>query len=910
MTFTIGTRLGPYEILSAIGAGGMGEVYRARDTKLNRDVALKILPEAFTLDADRIARFRREAQVLASLNHPNIAAIYGFEDSGSTHALVLELVEGPTLADRIAKGPIPLDDALPVAKQIAEALEAAHEQGIIHRDLKPANIKLRHDGTVKVLDFGLAKALEPAYAGGPALTASPTITTPAQMTGVGTILGTAAYMSPEQAKGRSADKRSDIWAFGCVLYEMLTGKRAFAGDDVADTLAAVLRAAPDWLELAGDLPQQVRVLLKGCLEKDPRSRVSDIAVARFLLNEAAFSSPGTMAPESVSRKRGERRRIAAGAAAGVLAGILIAGLTAWWLMSRTTRAPRLVRFSIPLSNQGTASPDRHLAVSPDGTQIVYRGVLNFAQVQTGQTVVRRLDQLEPMPIAVGGAWPFFSPDGRWIGYFSQATGELRKVAVIGGPAVVICRYAGNPRGASWGLDGRIVFATSDTSTGLLVVSENGGEAVPLTKLDAAHGVHHWFPFVLPGARAVLFTIATPNQAIATAQVAVLDLRTGSYRTLVAGTQAVYTGSGHVVYASGGRLLAAGFDPARLEITSDPVPVVDRIMTFGTGAADFAISNDGTLTYVPGSGGIQSGASRSLVWVTRQGAEEPLKVPVRGYTSPRISPDATRVALDIRDSQQGGIWIWDFARETLTALTIDSQGQSQFPSWTPDGKKIIFASGRAGGESNLYWQPADGTGTAERLTTSPHRQFAPFSVSPDGRHVPFVEINKGNDIQLLTLDGKRQAEPLIQTNANEINAEISPDGNFIAYQSDEAGGNQIYVRPFPSVESGKWQVSTTGGAKPTWARSGRELFYLDPDNAMTAVPIQITGASFKPGNPTKLFRGRYYSANNVRTYDVSPDGQKFLMISAASPAGQPSTPDANIVVVLNWFEELKRLVPVK
>jgi serine/threonine-protein kinase len=911
MSLTVGSRVGSYEILSVLGAGGMGEVYRARDTKLNRDVALKILPEAFAFDGDRIARFRREAQVLAALNHPNIAAIYGFEDSGSTHALVLELVEGPTLADRIAKGPIPLDETLPIAKQIAEALEAAHEQGIVHRDLKPANIKVRDDGKVKVLDFGLAKALEPSSGPGVNLANSPTIISPAMMTGVGMILGTAGYMSPEQAKGRPADKRSDIWAFGCVVYEMVTGKRAFDGEDVTDTIAAVVRAEPDWRALPGNASEELRLLLRRCLEKDQRARVSDMAIARFLLNERinAVGDSGAAA----GRKTPPAKRLATTTlitSAGVLVTALIAAVPVWWALNHRGDSPRVTRFVINLpSIAGLASPDRHIALSPDGTLLVYRNT-SFSERQVGQVYLRQLDHLDGRPLTgVTGPWPFISPDSRWIGFFSQSTGELRKISVNGGPPVVLCRYVGNPRGASWGTDGNIVFATSDTSTGLMVVPEGGGEPKTLTKPDATRGeADHVFPSLLPGDRAVLFTITTKEQPVENAQVAVLDVKTGKYKTIVSGgTQAEYTKTGHLVYAAAGSLRSVTFDLGRLEVTSDPTSVVDQVATFGTGAADFSISRDGTLVYVPRSGGVSTGATRSLVWVTRQGIEEPLGAPVRGYTAPRLSPDGTRIALDIRDAGKGGIWIWDLVRQTLTPLAVDNQGQSTFPSWTPDGKKIIFSSSRGGAESNLYWQPADGTGTAERLTTSANRQFASFSVSPDGTKVPFVEINKGNDLQVLILDGRPHVEPLIQTSANEINAEIAPNGRFLAYQSDESGVNDIYVRPFPNVNAGRWQVSTSGGTKPAWARNGRELFYLDRDNAMTSVPVQMTDSAFNAGKPTKLFENPYFGANNVRTYDVSSDGQRFLMIKFGERTADSS---AGIVVVLNWTEELKQRLPTK
>ena len=514
MTLASGARLGSYEVAAPIGAGGMGEVYRARDTKLNRDVALKILPEAFALDGDRIARFRREAQVLASLNHPNIAAIYGFEDSGSTHALVLELVEGPTLADRIAKGSIRLDEALSIATQIAGALEAAHEQGIIHRDLKPANIKLRDDGAVKVLDFGLAKAMEPASAISPAMTASPTITTPAQMTGVGIILGTAAYMSPEQAKGRAADKRSDIWAFGCVLYEMLVGERAFEGEDVSETLAAVLKSEPDWSALPGDIPDRIVALIKRCVTKDPRARVADVAAPLYVLSESGGAPSGVQSPRDA---RISSRRVLVAAGVGGMIGILLTALVTRTLFPRPdTQPPRVTRFSITPTPAMPLMVQAHdVAISPDGTLIAYQ-----AGTGLGQVMLRAMGELEARPLAdsIGSRLPFFSPDGLWVGFFGNQV--LKKVSIAGGASITICNVTRAGRGASWGSTGTIVFADAE---GLKTVSQDGGEPKTLTKPDPAGGELHVFPSFLPNSRAVLFTIRRPPENM---QVALLDLTTG------------------------------------------------------------------------------------------------------------------------------------------------------------------------------------------------------------------------------------------------------------------------------------------------------------------------------------------------------------------------------------------------
>jgi serine/threonine-protein kinase len=601
-----------------------------------------------------------------------------------------------------------------------------------------------------------------------------------------------------------------------------------------------------------------------------------------------------------------------------------------------------MRFAIVLpAGEDTPIPGaRGPVLSPDGTHLVYVG----GSSPGSQLLVRAIDQLEAVPLRgiVGAQDPFFSPDGRWVGFFTGeggGGGELKKVSITGGPPVLVCRLPGPPppggggggvksRGASWGPDDTIVFATRDPGAGLLRVSAMGGEPTVLTTPDPAQGEqNHLFPSVLPDGRAVLFTI-TANGPVDHAQVAVLDLKTGQRKTLIrGGSQAEYVAPGYLVYASAGTLRAARFDPVRLDVLSDPVPIVEQVVTLSTGAARFSLSRQGTLAYVRGSGA--SEAKRSLVWVDRQAHEDPITAaPPRAYQYPRLSPDGTRVALDIRD-QARDIWIWDLARQTLTRLT-DAPATDEYPVWTPDSRRIIFESARAG-ITNLFWQAADNTGTVERLTNSPHIQV-PTSISPDGTRLVFQEgmPKTGYDLRVLRLDGsstapgadaapagraspsagpgagERPTEPLVQTIFIEYNGEVSPDGHWLAYQSNESGQDQIYVRPFPNVDSGHWQISTSGGTRPLWARSGRELFYLDRDNAMTSVPVHTTPA-FSPGNPTKLFGGRYLSASG-RTYDVSPDGQRFLMIKDNAVGDQTVAPA--IVVVLNWQEELKRLVPAK
>jgi len=912
LALTPGTRLGPYEILSALGAGGMGEVYRATDTNLKRQVAIKVLPAVVSSDPDRLARFQREAEVLAALNHPNIAHIHGLEKADGTIALVMELVEGPTLADRIAQGAIPPGDALPIAKQIAEALEAAHEQGIVHRDLKPANIKVRPDGAVKVLDFGLAKAMEPTGATVSSVSMSPTITTPA-MTQAGMILGTAAYMSPEQVRGTAVDKRADLWAFGVVLFEMLTGKRLFEGATISDTLASVLKTDPDWIALPEQLPASIRRLLRRCLEKDRKRRLADAGDARLEIDDA-LSAPAADSEHAVAPSR----RVTPVGIAAIAAGVLVTALVMWAVTRPTASTPlQPSRFVIvPPAAQALAFSgfERDLAISPDGSRLVYTGG------PQAQLMVRAIDQLDVQVVAgITFAYaPFISPDGRWIGFFTVGgNAELKKVSITGGAPITVCRVNGRALGASWAADETIVFATNDSSTGLLRVQAGGGEPTVLTTPDAAKGESdHVFPSVLPGGRGVLFTITAPDGP-ANSQIAVLDFQTGRRTTLIRGANhAEYLETGHLVYAVAGTLRAVRFDLRTLTVRGDPVPVVEQVQALATGATNFSISQRGTLAYVPGGTGTVSGASRSLTWVTRQGIEESIPAPVRAYLHLRLSPDGTRIALDIQDQDQD-IWTWDLARRALDRLTVGPDPEL-FPVWTPDGQRLVYTSLRGG--PGMYWQQADGSGAPERLTTSITVQV-PYSISSDGTRLVFGKVipNSGREIWLMTLphstplgSGAPRTVPLLQKPSfNQMNSEISPDGRWLAYQSNESSQDEIYVRPFPAVNDGRWPVSIDGGAQPVWARNGQELFYRHGSTVMS-VPVHTTTTTFSAGTPMRLFEGRYLSPPqglSGRTYDVSRDGQRFLMIKDA-PAGDPKATPATMVVVLNWFEELKARVPAK
>jgi len=922
MALTPGTRVGPYEITAQIGEGGMGEVYQATDTTLNRQVAIKVLPESLAADAERIARFEREAKTLASLNHPHIAQIYGFENSSSVHALVMELVEGPTLADRIAQGAIPVDEALPIAKQIAEALEAAHEQGIIHRDLKPANVKVRPDGTVKVLDFGLAKAMESTGAMSASASMAPTITTPA-MTQQGIILGTAAYMSPEQAKGRTVDRRSDVWAFGAVLYEMLTEKRAFAGSDVSDVLASVLAREPDWTRLPSGLSPTLGRFLKRCLHKDAKQRVPDIAAMRLAL-DGVFETAPSQSVGVVAAAQPLWRRLLVFAAVAVVASAVV-GLAAWSVWPATeSRAVTRFDYVLPQGQtlNGNAGIFQLLTFAPDGRHFVYR--------TPGGLFLRTMGELDArlipgtVPQSSGGLIynPVFSPDGESIGYF-VATGEVRRIAISGGAPVVIAKTeeggggAGTTFGMSWGADNTILYSAT---SGIWRVSADGGTpdlVIPATEGESMTGAR-----LLPDGDSVLFslTTATGNTRWDLAQIVVQSLRTGQ-RTVVwqGGSDAHYVPTGHLVYAVGNDLFAVAFDLDQLTVSGRPVPViqgVQRSQAPGTrgDAANYGVSDSGTLVYLSSgalAGGGQIATLRTLVWVNRDGREEPLAAPSRAYSYPRVSPDGTQVAVDVRDAERD-IWVWSLERATLTRLTFDPLFD-RFPVWSPDSRRIAFSSQRDGSRGNLFWQMADGTGQAERVAKGRNNsQVFPTSFSSDGTRLVVHGDSNGtqvDDIGIVSLEGGADSEvaPLLETMFSEANAQVSPDGRWLAYESDESGQLEVYVRPFPDIDAGRWQVSTGGGAQPVWARNGRELFYRSGD-AVMSVPVE-TGASFVSRNPVVLFTGEFAPSIGGRNYDVSPDGQRFLMLKVgASGADAQDIPPVRITVVLNWFEELRRLVP--
>jgi serine/threonine protein kinase/Tol biopolymer transport system component len=897
MPLTAGTRLGEYEILAPIGAGGMGEVYRARDAKLNRDVALKVLPGLVASDPDRLARFRREAQVLASLNHPHIAQIYEMTSgvaSGGAHtetasrvvtlALVMELVEGPTLADRIALGPMAWSEAQPIARQIADALEAAHEQGIVHRDLKPANIKVRGDGTVKVLDFGLAKAMDPAAASNADVMNSPTLT--ARATQLGIILGTAAYMAPEQAKGKSVDKRADIWAFGVVLFEMLSGRRAFNGEDISEVIAAVLRQEIDWGALPKETPRKVRRLLEQCLERDPKRRLRDIGDAWLDFN---VPEEHPLTPDPIRQPTWISRALPWGAAA-----VVALGTVAWSLLHASPPQPRVVtRAAVALKGFSA-----FVNVSRDGTRMAYTSV---GGPSSAFLTLRMMDQFEgkPIPGSDGAGYPLFSPDGQWLAYATlDQPSKIKKIPVTGGTSITLCDGA-FVSGSAWGDDDTIVFSGAK---GLMRVSASGGTPQTLTTVDPAKKeASHVRPQFLPGGRQLLFTITQTNTTDSP-QFAVLDLGKGTYRTVAkGGVNGRYVASGHLTYVRGATLFVLPFDLQRLAVTGTEVPVVEGVSTLGPdGTGDYSVTDAGLLAYFASDSTTQG---TMLAWANRKGATELLPGQSRQlWGTGRLSPDGRRVASGIRSEKNGtaDIWILDVQRGTPTRVTFD--GGDDLPVWTPDGTRVVYAS-RHGDKSGLYSVAADGSGKAVLLLET-DKSAAPSSFTPDGKTLVYDQVSAEKRRQILVLplqaDGRSgPPHPLHEADAPEANAQVSPDGKWVAYQSAESSNWEIYVQPFPGP-GGKVRISAQGGTAPRWARSGRELFYWGNSPTSRLMTVEIPpDSALRPGAPQELFQ-----LLSGTTWDVSPDRDRFLVELTSSGNG------ATIATVTDWFEELARRAPAK
>jgi eukaryotic-like serine/threonine-protein kinase len=907
-----GTRLSVYEVTVQIGEGGMGEVYRARDTRLDRMVAIKVLPPSGADDPRRRERFDREARAISSLNHPHICTLYDVGRQDGIDFLVMELLDGEPLSERLAKGALPLEQALRCAVQIADALDAAHRRGIVHRDLKPANIFLARNGrssappVAKLLDFGIAKAI--AFGTG-AAAMPPTLTEEA------TLLGTPQYMAPEQLEGREADARSDLFAFGAVVYEMLTGRRAFPGESQSNVIAAVLDSEPAPVATFQPLaPPALDHLVTTCLAKNPDERWQSAADVRRQLEWIAASARSAATPTTDRpHPRGGARSAWAIAAAMSLVTLVAAGTLGWYArnaLGGPTMPSRVSRMTLATSGAAAFSPNesRSLAITPDGTRIVYVGNNDT------QLFVRPLDQLEATAIATAGSplnFVFVSPDGQWVGF--EEGNSLKKVAVTGGPITTIQSFL-NCCGAAWAPDDTIIVGSALPSAGLRRMSAAGGKMTELTHLASARGeVGHLWPEMLPGGQAVLFTIATMGGPDAV-QVAVLDLTTGMTKVVVpSGSHAHYVASGrdsakreqreggHLVYTAGGTLRAVPFDVARLETRGTPVTVLPRLVRKGLGGGEFVVASDGTLAYVDAPDFMAAAqVVVTMVWVDRQGREEPLPAPPRPYAQPRLSPDGTRVAVALGDEERD-IWVWDLRRQSITKLTF-GPGSKFFPVWMPDGRRVLF--GRPG--APLSWQPADGSGPAEELSAEPGAAMLPSGVTPDGTRVLFSL--GGRDQMMLTLDRTRRVQPLIQTPSNERNGVVSSDGRWLAYESNSSGRFEIYVRPFPEVDTGQWLISTGGGTRPLWSPNGTELFYVAPDGALMAVRADPRGNVWSAGSPSKVLEGAYATVGPAsgRTYDVSADGKRFLVLKRA-PATDATTP--KIIVVQHWFEELKRLAPL-
>jgi eukaryotic-like serine/threonine-protein kinase len=883
MTIAAGTKLGRYEIRSQIGAGGMGEVYRARDEKLNRDVAIKILPEAFAQDSDRLARFKREAQVLASLNHPNIASIYGLEESNGFMALAMELVEGPTLADRLAAGPIPFDEALTIARQIAAALEAAHERGIIHRDIKPANIKVTDDDAVKVLDFGLAKVFVDE-APDTDLSHSPTLVKGTQ---AGVILGTAAYMSPEQAKGKTVDKRSDVWSFGCVLFEMLTGKQSFSGETLTDILASVVRAEPDWNLLTASTPETIRRLLRRCLTKDPKQRLRDIGEARITI-ESFQSGRSEEDTEMTIRNKPPPLKRTLVWIAGIALAFILGGLGIWLLRPVSSEMP-LRKTELQIPGLDLSFIYYGYSISPNGKSIAYVG--------NHRLWIRDLDRLEPreVPNTENASHPFWSPDSAYVGYVIGK--KMWKVSSAGAGTTAITDLPDLFSGAgaaSWRNDGVVIFTTG--GSGLMQVAAQGGDPTPLLNVGADEADFH-DASVLPDSRGVLFTVHRAVQGVDT--IALFDGKSRKILLQLDGQRIdhpVYSRTGHILFErrqTNPGIWALPFSLSRLEVTGEAFLVVP-----GAGAPK--VADDGTLVFGFGEVSVPT----RLVWMDRTGKIvnniQPEPLPFQ-LPSLRLSPDRKQLVQATRESGKTDYWIVNLSRGTRTRLTFDNSARGWFCGWTPDGQRVMYSSGDASPVRRIMLKAADGTGDAKELLKGLEAVF-----SPDGKFILYstpdqIQRQQGWDLWYVGTEPGAKPVPFLITLKDERYAEFSPDGKYVAYASNESGRYEVYVMRFPSGE-GKSRVSIAGGSVPRWSRRGDELFFVSGDDIM-AVHVQ-TKPSLVMGQPQKLFSRRPVAADRTEglydSYDVSADGQRFVMLQS----DEQQTTTQKLTIIQNWFAEFK------